>query len=384
MAEPDRLDLPARVSLFGLTRLPASYLDVLRAIASARDTHLFLLHPSPALWDRVATAGSQPRLIRRRDDQTASLPRHPLLATWGRDAREMQVVLAAGVAEADRHDIHHSLEPGPPTLLGRIQADIRADRVPPGPPAAGQPDRRHLVGPADRSLQVHSCHGRARQVEVVRDAIAHLLAGDSTLEPRDVIVMCPDIETFAPLVHATFGTVVPDTAAGGPAAGGYPTRPRPPELRVRLADRSLRQTNPILAVVAEVLALPASRVRASQLLDLASREPVRRRFGFDDDDLARLEEWVAAAGIRWGLDRDHRAAYGLGALEANTWRSGLDRLLVGVAVPGESLALVGGVLPVDDVDSGDIDLAGRLAELVERVQAAARSFSRPAPVAAWA
>src|SRR5262249_33564114 len=36
-------DLPRRVSLFGLTRLPASYLDVLTALAAAREVHLFLL-----------------------------------------------------------------------------------------------------------------------------------------------------------------------------------------------------------------------------------------------------------------------------------------------------------------------------------------------------
>ena len=59
--------------------------------------------------------------------------------------------------------------------------------------------------PTDRSIQVHACHGRARQVEVLRDAILHLLDDDDDLEPRDVIVMCPDIETYAPLIDATFG-----------------------------------------------------------------------------------------------------------------------------------------------------------------------------------
>ena len=66
-------------------------------------------------------------------------------------------------------------------------------------------DQRPALDPSDRSVQVHACHGRARQVEVLRDAILHLLAEDPTLEPRDVIVMCPDIETFAPLIQATFG-----------------------------------------------------------------------------------------------------------------------------------------------------------------------------------
>ena len=60
--------------------------------------------------------------------------------------------------------------------------------------------------PPTTSVTVHSCHGRARQVEVLRDALLHVLADDPTLEPRDVIVMCPDIETYAPLIHATFGS----------------------------------------------------------------------------------------------------------------------------------------------------------------------------------
>jgi exodeoxyribonuclease V gamma subunit len=71
----------------------------------------------------------------------------------------------------------------------------------------------------DRSVEIHACHGRARQVEVLRDAILHLLRDDPTLEPRDVIVMCPDIETFAPLIHATFGAPRPTRTASRPARG---------------------------------------------------------------------------------------------------------------------------------------------------------------------
>ena len=63
-AEPELVDLPERLSLFGLTRLPAGQLHVLRALAEHRDVHLFLLHPSPALWERIAApraAGDAPR-----------------------------------------------------------------------------------------------------------------------------------------------------------------------------------------------------------------------------------------------------------------------------------------------------------------------------------
>ncbi|HEV8623559.1 MAG TPA: exodeoxyribonuclease V subunit gamma, partial [Acidimicrobiia bacterium] len=111
---------------------------------------------------------------------------------------------------------------------------------------------------------------------------------------------------------------------------------------------------------------------------------IRRRFRFDDDDLARAEEWVATAGVRWGLDAEHRAGYKLDALEANTWRAGLDRLLLGVAMAEDGQRLVGGVLPLDDVSSSDIDLAGRLAELLDRLTAALDRLTARQPIGVWA
>src|SRR5581483_11449173 len=79
-----------------------------------------------------------------------------------------------------------------------------------------------------------------------------------------------------------------------------------------------------------------------------------------------------------------RAAYKLDALDANTWRAGLDRLLLGVAMADEGHRLVGGVLPVDDVSSSDIDLAGRLAELLDSLTAALDRLTLPQPVSSWA
>jgi exodeoxyribonuclease V gamma subunit len=381
-AEPDLADLPARVSLFGLTRLPAAHLQVLVALAERRDVHLFLLHPSPVLWERVAPHAP---ITRRDDDVTADLPRNRLLASWGNDARELQHVVAhAGEFVDDHRPLPDDDDPNP-TLLARIQADVRADRRAPGPPLPGAEDRRPLLDPDDRSLQVHACHGRARQVEVVRDAILHLLQDDPTLEPRDVIVMCPDIETFAPLIQATFGagdvTAADDDEHSGPPA---PDGARPPDLRVRLADRSLRQTNPVLGVAARLLELAEQRLTASQVLDLADRDPVRRRFELDDDDVARMEDWVAAGGIRWGLDAAHRAPYKLDTLDAGTWRAGLDRLLLGVTMTEEGERLFAGVLPLDDVESGAIDLAGRFAELIDRLREALDALSGPKTIARWA
>jgi exodeoxyribonuclease V gamma subunit len=364
-ADPALTSLPARLSLFGLTRLPASHLRVLRALAAHRDVHLYLLHPSPALWQQIAQAVHTP-VLHRRDDTTIDLPAHRLLASWGTDTRELQLVLTS----QEEHTAHrHSVEHPTGTLLARLQADIRGDLAPPGAPLPGHEDERPLLDAADRSVQVHACHGRARQVEVIRDAILHELEEDPSLEPRDVIVMCPDIETFAPLIQASFG------AGDGEEPG---------TLRVRLADRSLRQTNPVLGVVAALLDLVGGRLTASQVLDLADREPVRRRFRWDDDDLTRIREWVTESGIRWGLDAAHRAPFKLSSLPSGTWSTGIDRVLLGATMTEEGQHLFGGALPLDDVESGSIELAGRLAEFVDRLRTALDALDRTMTIDAGA
>src|SRR5262249_4217621 len=163
-------------------------------------------------------------------------------------------------------------------------------------------------------------------------------AEDPSLEPRDVIVMCPDIEAYASLIQATFGAG--EVGADDDEADTLPVDARPTDLRVRLADRALRQTNPGLGVVARLIELAGERVPASEVLDLVDREPVRRRFDLDDDDLARVESWIAESGIRWGLDAEHRAPFRLERLDAGTWKAGVDRVLVGVAMTEEQRRLL--------------------------------------------
>lgn len=346
-ADPGRSGLPARLSLFGPTRLTADQLAVLAALADHRDVHLWLPHPSPALW-----AALQHRTaLRRRDDPTATSARHPLLRSLGRDVRELQLRLPPHT------DTHHDGPPLPGTLLGRLQADL-SDDLPPSPSVA------------DASLRVHACHGPGRQVEVLRELLLRLFQDDPTLEPRDVLVLCPDVETFAPLISAAFGL-----GPGLPHPGHA--------LRVRLADRSLRRTNPLLDTVASLLELAGGRVTASQVLDLAASPPVRRRFNLADEDLERICDWVARSGVRWALDAPGRAPYGLEQVPQNTWRAGLDRILLGVTTSEDEPVWLGLALPLDDVDSSDIDLAGRLAELLDRLSEVLAQLSGEHPVAQW-
>ena len=100
--------------------------------------------------------------------------------------------------------------------------------------------------------------------------------------------------------------------------------------------------------------------------------------------MSRLEEWVAAVGARWGFDAQHRARFGLQDVAQGTWGSGLDRLLTGVAMTEDEPRLLQGVVPYDDVDNSAIDLAGRFAEYLDRLQAIIADFGQHRTVDAWA
>ncbi|MDP9823376.1 exodeoxyribonuclease V subunit gamma [Nocardioides massiliensis] len=362
------LDLPPRLSLFGHTRITRTDAALLAALGEQRDVHLWLPQASGPLWERLAadaTRGPVPRA-----DVPSPSAEHPLLEALGRDARELQRTLGALGAEDRTPPAAADSTGAGDSLLGWLHDDLRGDRV---PSAAKRAARR--VRPDDRSIQVHACHGLARQVEVLREVLLGLLADDPELEPRDVIVLCPDVEQVAPLIHAAFGlagaTDVPEPDLH-PAHG----------LRVRLADRALLSTNPLLSLAVALVDLAGARVTAAQVLDLVAREPVRRRFGFDEDDLAQLASWVRQASIRWGLDAEHRHGYGLD-LRENSWRAGLDRILLGVAMADEGGRHLGPALPLDDVEGTRIDLAGRLAEVVDRLAGFVRRVADGASVDDW-
>jgi len=366
------IDLPARLSVFGPTRLTTDQIQVLDALATHRDVHLWLPHPSDGLWARVRSAAhTQPATPApaRLDDPTVSLPRHPLLRSLARDARELQLRLPAPAT-----DEHLPPTNTRDTLLATLQRELATDQAPGAreaercPRAAG-----HTAGTPDTSVQVHACHGRHRQVEVLREVLLGLLADEPSLELRDILVMCPDIEAFAPLLSGLFSPAAPD--------GGAPDLHPGHQLTVRLADRSPRQVNPLLDVAARLLEL--ARLTVSEVLDFAALPAVRRRFGFDDDALDRVGHWARTAGVRFGLDAESRRPWGLAHVPQNTWRTGWDRVLLGVAMDEDELRVWDGTLPLDDVDSTDVDLAGRFAEYLDRLGDAVAALGAEQPLTAW-
>jgi len=305
------------VAVFCPRRLTASEADLLVALAERQRVEVWLRVDGPA-----TTA-------------------NPLATRLGGRGAETAALLADRASSV----VELPAESCPETLLGAIQADLAAGVAPlPRPIEAG-----------DRSIDVHASHGPDRQVEVLREVLAALFADDPTLEPREVVIACPDPVALAPHLSAVF--------VGEEGPGAHPGL----SFRVRVADRQAADGNELYGLVRDVAQLGASRATAGQLLALASHPFVARRFGFADDDTERLGELVGAASVRWGVTEAHRRAFGLEGVRQGTWHVGVQRLLLGEALSDDDLASAGVIAPVDDVESSDVELLGALAELVSRL-----------------
>lgn len=384
--------LPERVLLVGLAGLPGPHLQVLSALSEHRDLHVFAPAASTAMWQRVralVTADPPRPPIPRSIDPTTAVGEHPLGSLWGRASREAHLLLTSTAVESDAviELIDPTTTAPPTTLLARLQDDLRHDRPPPGPPADAAIDERFRLAVGDTSICWHTCHGAARQVEVLRDIVLHLLNerepdGRWRYEPRDIAVLCPDVPAVAPLLEAAF--------TGLPARGL-------PEVPLRVADRSLRRQNALADAVLVLLDLLDGRLRASEVLALAQSAPVVRRFGFTADQLDRLTARIADTHVHWGADPDAHRSAGLPVeIDAHSWRHGLDQLLVSVALADPAIAraagdLVGddrrlgpaGIAALPDAGDDDLELAGLMAELITRLDHTVRALTTESTVHEW-
>jgi len=341
------------VLVFGVDRLAPLQLAAFQALAQARDVYFFCWNPSRQYWGDVVSEREQ---VRREGEAGAAYldVGHPLLAAWGRAGRDFldDLIEAADVPDEDFH------EPSGTTLLHRLQGDL-LDLV--APPA---PEERIRLS-VDASIALHACHGPRREVEVLFDQLLGLLEAHPDLGPSDILVLTPDMPTYAPYIEAVFGAA--ETT----------------QLPYTLADHAAAQQTPLFQGFLSLLTLDESRYDPNSVLALLELPAVRRRFGLPATERVPLRQWLEATRIHWGQDAADRAAQGLPATAANTWRAGLDRLLLGYAAPAEERDLWAETLPFDAPGGSEAELAGRFTEFVESVFRIHAALAEPRTPQAW-
>ena len=294
--------LPPRLTLFGISSLAPFFIEMLHGLGRRLDVHVFFLNPCRHYWGDIRSRKQKIRRGRKRkvDPMQLELPLgddmefSDLLATGGQMAKDFfDLLLEAG--PQTREVFSNPTNAG---LLGAVQLCLLdgESAVDPG---------RIREDPDFPSIQVHSCHSRMREVEVVYQLVLDLLARHRDMAPRDILVMAPRIEDYDSEIDAVFGL-------GEVAAIPY-----------SLADRTMRVGNSVARTWLKLLSLNRGRMEVSTVLELLDCAPLRHRFGITENRMDALQLWIRESRIHWGWDAGFKEELGLPASDQHTWRWGL-------------------------------------------------------------
>lgn len=305
---------------------------------------------------------------------------NPLLANFGQQGREFLALLQdystvnvdLFVKASDSYDENsqdNSKEKSTERILHRIQNDILELNDATKAPAK-------LI---DNSITVVSCHSALREVQALHDYLLHQFNDsaknnkniEDRLTPKDVLVMCPQIEQYAPYVSAVF------------TRGWQDLNDEVPPLPCSIADRSAKDSDPLIAAFSELLTLPDSRFQVSQLLSFIRLPAVANKFSINDEDCEKITLWLDQATVHWGLDKTHKAKL-LGENVSNsfTWQQGLSRLMRGFAF-SDSDCIYQEQLLLAAVEGDDAILLGQLMLFIEQLQSFTQQINTPRTATAW-
>jgi len=354
---------PPRISLFGISFLPSFHLEFFSILSRYVKVDLYLLNPCGSYWGDLLSEKRKATLALNMEISAESLEYYdtgnPLLSSLGTQGQEFFNMLLD--LNTSWNDLDGESSTVASSLLGIIQTDIldlryRGDAVP-----------RAEVKSCDRSLQIHSCHGPLREMEVLYDNLLRMFEDDPGLEPRDIVVMTPDIATYAPYITATFGT----------RCGGRPAIP------FTIADQAARRDNPVINAFMHILELPNSRFGLNSVLEILECPQVMARFNITCDEREQIREWLCDAGVRWGMNGEHRASLGFPAYSDFSWQAGLDRLFLGYAMVPDNGLLFGDIMPCDNMEGQQALTLGKLATLVDTVANLSGQLSLKQTLGGW-
>lgn len=323
--------LPKRVFWFGFANVSPAYLRAFLRLSAHTDLSAFLADPNASFLE-----GENP--LEGLDEESFSS--NPFFASMGR----------AGLGFLQ--------------LVAREFSLTNSARVEIGPfkPQEGQTLLRSLQGKLQDhvSIQVHACTSPLREVQVLYDQILDLLGRFENLEPRDIVVMMPDVSVYAQAIEGVFGSSLSQI-----------------RLPFSVCDKPKAASHPLLASFRALLDIDSSRFRASEIVAWLSVPATRRAFELTEQDLANIKVWVQASGIRWGLDESTRERFQVGSYGQNTWRFGMNRLLLGLAQPNEDALFrasfgekgqAQAIAPYGDLEGQGAQALGKLSSFLETLQ----------------
>ena len=347
--------LPPRIVVFGISNLPMQVVEALAALARWSQIILMVQNPCQEYWGH---------------DMDLLAQKHSLLSSWGQQGRDYLHALerfdqpenALSVMSKQTFFVDPA-EHSRPTRLQKIQSDILKLNAMPSLPESCDDDG---------SIQMVQAHSAQREVDILHDRLWAWFDENPTWKPNDVMVMVPDMATFASHIQAVFGRFGPQ---------------HPRFIPFSVADTTPRQV-PMVQALEFLLKLPEARVTLTEWLSLFEVSAVRAKFQMTEPDVQTMKDWLQAAAVRWGLNPAHRQKWGVPSsmpnAQQNTWSYGLQRLILGYAAgQAEGVSAWHGVLPLPQVSGLSALKVGYLAQWLEAVSLTLTQLNAEHTPAQW-
>jgi exodeoxyribonuclease V gamma subunit len=344
--------LPPRLSFFGINAMAPMWLSFIEAVSKHLDVHFFHLNPCFDYWGDIQSEKQAINLLTKwvegHDDISVNVG-NPLLANLGQQGREFMALLndystvnIEVFDTVDKSDETESL-----SVLHQVQQDILT-----------LTDQRETAkNHQDNSIVFTSAHSALREVQGLHDWLLHQFNDDKTLTPKDVLVMCPQVEQYAPDVSAVF------------ARGWQDIGDKIPPLPCSIADRVSKDAEPIVAAFTQLLSLPDSRFQVSQIIGMLRLPAMQNKFSISLEELDRISAWLEQACVHWGVDQQHKqqVLHSTQVNDAFTWQQGLSRLMRGFSFSDNPM-YVDEQLYLPNVEGNDALLLGKLMLIIEQLQ----------------
>ncbi|HKK45881.1 MAG TPA: exodeoxyribonuclease V subunit gamma [Balneolaceae bacterium] len=308
----DEKDLPERVTVFGVSGMPPEFVRIITRLSKLIHVQIFQRTVDPDVTEAEAF-------------------QNPLLQSLAVEETKFSAQLSACIKGDPEIDCHTELIANDKsknihaTLFQQVKGDLQRDVL---------PEKKYQ---RDTSIRVQACHSPMREIEVLYDQLLSILEEKPGLTPDDILIMTPNVETYAPLIDAVFSA--PDEGQ--------------PDIPFSIADRGVGSNYPAIQTFLKILHLCQGRFKVTEVLDLLDADPVRQSFGFTDDDLNRLDRWIRDNRIRWGIDGSFKKDLGVPTTGNFTWKSGLNRMLLGYAMKSEENQSYHNIFPYDEIATSD-------------------------------
>ncbi|MDR3237685.1 MAG: exodeoxyribonuclease V subunit gamma [Spirochaetia bacterium] len=351
---------PKRIICFGISIMPKYYLDVLAGISAFIPVYLFHMNPSREYWGDILSDKALARLENKRNKKIEHAERgNALLSSFGDSGRDFLTLLYDNNYLGDITELFDEDNPSPLTALQSIQRDITflADRE-------KDPEKEQIA--ADDSISFVSCHSPMRELEALHDYLLNLFDKDKTLKPNEILVLCTDINGYAPYIEAVFGAAE-----------------KKHRIPYSIADRSIAE-NKAIRLFLDMLSLFQSRFGAPAVMSIIDTPVIRDKLALDNADIELINSWVTETNIRWGIDAGFQEELGIKyAPVENTWIFGLERMLLGYAMTGDEKNFFDGIYPFDEIEGDSARVLGCFASFILDIAEGARESKREKTPAQW-